>query len=104
MLIQGQVGAPNNQASIPPGTTPPLRQGQLGDLIVSELHGKYYETNYRQALFSTFVNAYTVVSTNATPLAAGTGLPIISVYNPIGSGKNMSLVKLQQTKIGRAHV
>ena len=96
MLIQGQVGAPSSQASIPPGTTPPIRQGQLGDLIVSELHGRYYETNYRQAVFSTFINALTLASTHATPLAAGTGTPIIGVYNPIGSGKNISIIRVQQ--------
>lgn len=95
MLIQGQVGAPQAQ-SIPAGTTPPVRQGQLGDVIVSELHGRYYETNYRGALFSTFINALTLASTHATPIAAGTGTPIIGIFNPAGSGKNLSLVRVQQ--------
>ena len=60
MLIQGQVGAPSNQASIAPGVTPPIRMGQLGDVVISELHGRYYESNYRQAVFSTFVNAVSI--------------------------------------------
>ena len=95
MLIQGQVGAPQAQ-SIPAGTTPPIRQGQLGDVIVSEVHGRYYETNYRGALFSTFINALTVASTHASPIAAGTGTAIIGIYNPAGSGKNVSIVRVQQ--------
>jgi hypothetical protein len=27
------------------------RAGQLGDVIVSELHGRYYKTNYRGAAY-----------------------------------------------------
>ena len=40
MLIQGSVGQPST-TSIPAGTTPTMRQGQLGDVIVSELHGRF---------------------------------------------------------------
>lgn len=96
MIIQGQVGAPSNQASQAPGTNPTIRLGQLSDIIVSELHGRYYETTYRQSMFSTFVNAVTLAATHATPLTAGTGTPIIGIFNPIGSGKNISIVRVQQ--------
>lgn len=96
MLIQGQIGAPSAQ-SLAAGTTPAVRLGQLGDVVVSELHGRFYETNYRGALFSTFVNALTISSTHNTPLAAGTGTPIVSLHNPVGSGKNLSLVRIQQS-------
>lgn len=95
MLIQGQVG-PTSGQSVNPGTTPAVRLGQLGDLIASELHGRFYETNYRGALFSTFVNAMTVASTHVTPIAAGTGTPILGIFNPAGSGKNLVLVRIQQ--------
>jgi len=44
MLIQGSVGQPST-TSIQPGTTPTLRQGQLGEMVVQELHGRYYETS-----------------------------------------------------------
>ena len=43
MLIQGQVGQPGVR-SITPGANPVIRQGQQSDIIVSELHGRYYET------------------------------------------------------------
>ena len=39
MIIQGQVG-PAAVQSIQPGTTPAVRLGQLGDVVVSELHGR----------------------------------------------------------------
>jgi hypothetical protein len=94
MIIQGQVGAPGQ--SITSGSTPPLRQGQLGDMIVSELHGRFYEQTYRGAVFSTFVNALTIASTHATPIAAGTGTPIIGIFNPANSGKNIVLIRVQQ--------
>ena len=94
MQIQGQVGAP--VTSYGPGSLPNLRAGQLADLIVSQLHGKHYETNYRLSLFSTFINGLTLSSTHASPIAAGTGTPIISVFNPAGSGKNVSILRMQQ--------
>lgn len=94
MQLQGQVGAP--VTSYGPGTQPSIRTGQQADLIAEQLHGKNYETNYRVSLFSTFINALTIVSTHASPIAAGTGTPIISVFNPAGSGKNVSLLRMQQ--------
>jgi hypothetical protein len=94
MIIQGQVGAPAGTNA--PGSTPAIRQGQLGDMIVSELHGRFYEQAYRGAIYSTFVNALTLASTHASPIAAGTGTPIIGIYNPANSGKNIVLIRLQQ--------
>jgi hypothetical protein len=83
MLIQGQVGQPNT-ISMSPGATPAIRQGQLGDVITSNLHGNYYEAAYRQ-------NVYTLSVTTAAAItayigAAG-GTPMLAVYNPVGSGK-----------------
>ena len=51
MLIQGQVG-PSTPQSVAPGTPVAVRQGQLGDVVVSELHGRYYEQAYRKNLFA----------------------------------------------------
>jgi hypothetical protein len=96
MLIQGQVG-PSSAQSVQPGSTPAVRLGQQGDLIASELHGRYYEATYRNTVFMTWVNAVTLTSNHATPIAAGSGTPIISLYNPAGSGKNISLIRVQQS-------
>jgi hypothetical protein len=89
MQIQGIVGAP--QASYAQGSTPPLRQGQLGDLIVSELHGKYYEAAYRGNLFSVGMNN-TALSANTISLTATT-TPIIGVWNPLSSNVNLVMNK-----------
>lgn len=89
MLIQGQVGAPSQ--SIAPGANPTLRQGQLGDVIVSELHGKYYEQCYRGALYSVGMTS-TALSANTITLTATT-TPIIGVWNPATSVSNLVLLK-----------
>lgn len=96
MLIQGQVGAPSAIGSLGPGTTPPIRQGQLGDVVVSELHGRYYETNRNGSLFMLSSTGFTVAAANVSPVNATNTTPIVTIYNPIGSGKNLSLVKLTQ--------
>lgn len=85
MLIQGQVG-PSSTQSITPGATPAMRQGQLGDVIVSELHGRYYEQAYRGNLFTLSVS--TAAAITAYIGAAG-GTPALAVYNPPNSGKNL---------------
>jgi hypothetical protein len=85
MLIQGQVG-PSSTQSVTPGATPAIRQGQLGDVIVSELHGRYYEQAYRGNLFTLSVSTAAAI-TAYTGAAAGT--PMLAVYNPVNSGKNI---------------
>lgn len=102
MQIQGSVGAPS--ASFAPGSTPTMRQGQLGDLVVSELHGKYYEQNYRGNLYSAGMTS-TALSANTITLTATT-TPIIGVWNPVGSGKNLVILKAkcQMTVAGNSAV
>jgi hypothetical protein len=73
------------------GTNPTFRQGQLGDLVVTELHGKFYESTYRGNLFSVGMTA-TALSANTISLTATT-TPIIGVYNPSTSNVNLVMVK-----------
>jgi hypothetical protein len=94
MLIQGQVG-PSSAQSVQPGTPAVVRQGQLGDVIVSELHGRYYEQAYRRNMFSIAAN------TNTTGTALSVGSPVagtawygISIYNPPGSPVNLVVNKV----------
>lgn len=89
MLAQGQVGAP--QSSIQAGANPTLRQGQLADLIVSELHGKYYEQAYRGSLFSVGMTS-TALSANTITTSATT-TPIVGVWNPASSTVNLVMLK-----------
>ena len=90
MIIQGQVGPTSSED----GVQAAARQGKLGDVIVSELHGRYYETNYRGATYRTGATAVTALSANTiTSATSATGTPIVGVYNPVGS--NINLVILQ---------
>ena len=89
MISQGQVGP---IASTGPGVQVPLRTGQLGDQIVSELHGRFYEQAYRGNLFSFGQTAVTALSANTITLTATT-TPIVGVYNPNNSGKNLVILQ-----------
>ena len=82
MLINGVVGGPS--ASIPPGVSPAIRQGNMGDMVVSELHGRYYESAYRRASFNAASQAAQAVS-----VALATTYTGLCLYNPPGSGFNL---------------
>lgn len=87
MLIQAVVGQQNNQDSASPVI---LRAGHQGDAIVSELHPRYYETNYRKNLF--------YGSSGAAPSVTTVGLATtytgLVLYNPSGSNTNLVLTKV----------
>lgn len=101
MILQGQVGAP--QASIATGTNPPVRQGQLGDVIVSELHGRFYEQAYRGAFFRSGTTAVVAGTANhgtangasATLATAAAATPMLGLWNPVSSGVNVVLTQAQ---------
>jgi hypothetical protein len=44
-------------------------------------------------VFSLYTGAITVASTHVSPLAAGSGTPIIGLWNPQNSGKNLVVLK-----------
>ncbi|MDE2102831.1 MAG: hypothetical protein KGL39_36645 [Patescibacteria group bacterium] len=89
MLIQGQVGAQNNGDGV---TSASIRQGKQGELIASELHGRFYEQAYRGNLFSAGTTAVTALSANTITTSATT-TPIVGVYNPVGSGVNVVVLQ-----------
>jgi len=67
----------------------PFRQGKTGEEVVSQAHGKYYEATHRGNVYS--------VTNGATGQAPGTVLgihPAILLYNPLGSGKRLKLIKV----------
>jgi hypothetical protein len=95
MLLQGQAGAIPTQSNKSGQNN--VAQGWLNELLVSELIPVYSTLNQGGFLFSTFVNAVTLAATHASPLTAGTGTPILSVYNPPNSGHNIHLVRTKST-------
>jgi hypothetical protein len=66
------------------------RAGQLGDAIVSELHGRYYETTYRGNSFLLSVSTAAAVTAYAGGAA---GTPMLTLFNPAGSGRNAVINK-----------
>lgn len=89
MLINTVAGP---AASTSDGTQLAMRSGKLGDAIVSELHGRYYEQTYRRNIFS--VANQTGIATTVGAALAYTGL---SLSDPLGSGVNLVLLKVSAT-------
>lgn len=88
MFITGLVGPPVTTQSLAPNSEAKVRQGNMGDLIVSELHGVCYEAAYRRTLFNgAIVGQVTTVGLATTY----TGL---CLSNPVGSQVNLVLWKV----------
>jgi hypothetical protein len=87
MQIEGQVG-PTLSAD---GAFQQLRLGKLGPLVVTELHGRFYEQVYRGAAFSIGCSK-TALSANTITLVAAT-TPILGVWNPITSPVNLVILQ-----------
>lgn len=66
------------------------RMGKQGEVMVSELHGRYYEQTYRGNVFMLSVS--TAAAVTAFSGGAG-GTPMLAIYNPVGSGKNAAILK-----------
>lgn len=89
MLIQNQVGPLAGSVSMSQGSQPAQRAGQLGDLIISNLHGRYYETNYRKSLFHAANQSAVTTSAGVTVNYVG-----CSIANPVGSGVNAVITRV----------
>lgn len=95
--IAGQVGPSAAWAS--DGTNIEVRQGKQGEVVVNEFMPVYYEATYRGNLFTAFANNVTIAASHVglAGLTAATGTPIIGIYNPVGSGKNLIIIKTVQS-------
>jgi hypothetical protein len=84
--VTGQVGSQGPVASGASGA--PLRQGNFGDLIVTELNPQFYEQSLRGNVFC----AAQVSATAA--IALTTGGATFTLSNPLNSGVNLALIDL----------
>jgi hypothetical protein len=89
-IIFGQVGAPSN-TSAPDSTNLPILQGKQGDVIASELHGKYYTQNYRGNLYYASTAA-AGVTVSIFSNASYTGLALWNQSSG-ANAKNLSIVR-----------
>lgn len=92
MQVQSQVGPIATTQSIAPGTVVALRSGQLGDTIVSELHGRFYEQTYRGNVYTGGITAVTALSTNTITLTATT-TPILGLWNNLSNSVNLVVLQ-----------
>lgn len=96
--INTLIGPPSGGAGAD-GGIPLLRSGRQSDLIVSELHGRYYEQTFRRNVF--VIANQAVVTTSAALTTTWTGLLI---GNPTTSLVNLVVLKFgcQQVAVGAA--
>jgi hypothetical protein len=88
--VQGVVG-PQVLADGVPATE---RLGRSGEQVVQELHGRFFETNYRAALYSGGMGLTSINNVTFTTGTLGaTVTPICGVYNPIGSAFNLVILQ-----------
>lgn len=82
----------NNASSTnaPDASTLTASAGRQGDLLVSELHGKYFNQSYRGAVYYA-ATAATGVTLSQFSSGTVTGL---GLWNPTGSGKNVVLTRM----------
>ena len=87
--ITGQVGA----QALSTGTTGnAIRQDNSGALVVQNLHGHYYESNYRTTVFSGGMGLTSISNATYTTLTATT-TPVIGLWNPGGSAVNCVVIQ-----------
>lgn len=86
VIVSGLVGPAVLQDGAP---SAPIRQGKTGEVVVTELHGKYFEQAYRGNVFTVAQAAAGVVMTTVGATAA------FALANPFGSGKNLSLIRIE---------
>ena len=79
-------------AALSDGSLPNARADKQGALVVTELHGRFFEQAYRGSEFSIGSAALTALSANTITLGATTA-PIIGVYNPFNSGVNLEILQ-----------
>lgn len=89
MLLQNVVGQPSAAGS---NAIVNGRAGQQGDLIVSELHGRFYEANYRGNVYFGGHGSLIALSANTITLTATT-TPILGVWNPANNTNNLVMLQ-----------
>lgn len=91
MLLYGTVGPP----LLADGVEAAMRLGRLGDVIVSELHGRFYEQVSRGNVFSGGMGLTAISNATFTSGTLGaTCTPIAGVWNPPSSGVNLVILQV----------
>lgn len=90
MLLQGQVGS----VIASDATQTMVRQGRTAELIISQTRGRYFETAGRGNIFTlALLGTTTGISAGNLVNAAAGAATQFALWNPLGSGVNVSLIK-----------
>lgn len=81
------------------GTVAPARASRVGAQISGEGQGKYYEQTSRGNVFSLCLATASTIPAGNVNGAAAAALTNFALWNPTGSGKNLSLLKFCITPI-----
>ncbi len=87
-VIYGTVGAPSS-VSIGDGAAAPILAGKAGELVGAKLHGDWYEANYRGFVYT----ANTLTAGTTIPVQATNLVSTFTIWNPLGSGVNVELIR-----------
>lgn len=85
--VQGNQGQTGKQT----GQNITAAVGEFSEFLLSELQARYYEQTYRGNKFmnSTAGGGVQLAATHLFSTAIGTFTPILALYNPLTSGKNL---------------
>jgi hypothetical protein len=76
------------------GTVAPARASRVGGLATADAQGRYYEQTSRGNVFSLVLTAWTTSINVGNVISAAAGAATnFALWNPPGSGKNLSLLK-----------
>lgn len=99
MTPKGKVGPSKNTD----GVEHDNRIGKTGEAITADAHPIYYEANSRGTVFQ---GGMTLTSVSNATFSVGTldvtCTPIIGVYNPLGSGKNLVILQAKILPVNTA--
>lgn len=76
-----------------PGAQIDQAADRQGAGLVTELNGRYATLAAMGQLFHAGSGSVTIAAANVGPLAAATGQPILGLYNPLTSGRNLHILK-----------
>jgi hypothetical protein len=87
--VRGRVGPDTLQD----GAEAKFRQGKQAEQIVAELHGRWYESNYRGNVYSAGMGFTSISNVTFTVATLGvTCTPIVGVWNPANTGVNLEIL------------
>lgn len=85
------------------GTVQPARGGRTGELLSADAHGRFQEAALRGALFSAGMNLTSISNVTFTTATLGvTCTPIIGLWNPMNSGRNLVVLQARVQLIATA--